>query len=206
MRIACELMEMFSPYVYRIEVAGSLRRGSDANDIELVCVPRIADTQPGLFAGFSGATKLNHLDVYVADKMSCDVFRPRIGKDGKGAVGPKFKRLWYRHPRLTDAGPVGFDVALDLFSVPDPAHWGATFAIRTGPAGFSRLCVTSRADHGAMPMGMRQSDGILWRGKTPIETPEESDWFREIGLPHDPPWEPADRSEERLRAFLRGGS
>lgn len=189
MQIASNLIAMLEPYTERIEVAGSLRRRMDANDVELVAVPRRADVQPGLLADMNGTAKHNYLDFEIADGMERGTFTPRHGKDGKQAVGEKFKRLWYS------------GVAIDLFSVLDTNHWGGVFAIRTGPAQFSRLCVTPRWQGGAMPAGMRQQDGKLWRGDQPVPCTDESAWFDAIGVPII---KPSERSEEWLRAFLKG--
>lgn len=56
------------------------------------------------------------------------------------------------------------------------------FAIRTGSSDFSKWLVTPVSWAGAMPIGMRQKDGYLWRGETRIDCPEESDLFTALGL------------------------
>jgi len=72
-------------------------------------------------------------------------------------------------------------VPVDLF-ICTPENWGYIFMLRTGCAEFSRAVVTY-----APKMGMRFEDGRLWRGKMPIETREEMDVFRLLGLPYVEP-------------------
>ena len=94
------------------------------------------------------------------------------------------------------------DASIDIFIVFPPAQYGAIQAIRTGPSDFARLCVTPKARGGAMPYGMKQADGSLWRDGGVVETATEEDWFRELGLPC---WPPGRRSAEGLKMYLNRG-
>ncbi len=198
--VASEVLYLIGEQIERSTVAGSLRRGLEAvHDVEIVCVAKSHDLQPGLF-GDAGGARVSELDQRVAELIDSGIFKPRIAKDGKQAVGPRYKRLWYQH------------YPVDIFS-PLAESFGAQLAIRTGPREFSHLCVTKRADGGAMPFGMRQENGSLWRGTQVIPTPEEwtppdhpADapicWFNQLGLQRFIP--PEERSAERLRSELRG--
>ena len=70
----------------------------------------------------------------------------------------------------------------DIF-VTSREQWGVIFAIRTGSADFSHKLVTPKAWGGFMPGGRGIGDGRLWRWGMSVATPEETDLFREMGLP-----------------------
>lgn len=166
MSIALPIMELLLPYCERLEIAGSLRRinkydsGHDykVSDIELCCIPRLIPT----------------IDLFGNEiKRSSALDSPasptrRIGKVLKN--GDKYKQI---------ALPEGIN--LDLFIVTPPAQWGVLFALRTGPANYSRWLVTERP-YGAMPKGFRVSGGRLYDNGKAVETPEEIDFFKSIGL------------------------
>lgn len=186
--VASEVLQLIGDVIERSTIAGSLRRGLDmVHDVEIVCVGRSIDIQPGLFGNVDEAARRNTLDDRIAELIEAGTFRPRIAKDGKQAVGTRYKRLWYLH------------YPVDIFS-PPAESFGAQLAIRTGPSNFSRLCVTKRSEGGAMPFGMKQENGALWRGRQVVPTLEEADWFDALSLPV---WEPSERSEQRLRDHLR---
>jgi len=86
--------------------------------------------------------------------------------------GPRYKQI---------ALPDGIN--LDLFLVLQPAQqWGVLFAIRTGPADFSKWLVTPRKDGGALPSYCCVQDGVVRNGDTIMPMPEESDFFDFLGL------------------------
>lgn len=182
------------PYVERVEIAGSIRRGVDpVSDIEIICIPKTRSLQAGLF-GDAGGPEVDELHNHIQYMLSLrTALWPRADDNGQTRLGERTKYLVWN------------GIPLDLFSVKPPAQFGAILAIRTGPAKFSQLCVTSRADHGAMPLGIRQKDGTLWRGDPErggqvIPTPEERDWFAALNLPC---WEPAERTPARLKTYLK---
>jgi DNA polymerase/3'-5' exonuclease PolX len=181
---ARDLLALLEPACARLEIAGSLRRGVEAvKDVELCAAPLTDAIQSGLFGETQTVSRLEGL---VASLLRIGRLSPRLDTNGVQRLGPRYKALLYQ------------EIPVDLF-ITDAARWGAIYAIRTGPSGFSHLCVTSRALDGAMPYGMRQQDGGLWHGDMQLETPEEEDWFRALGLPC---WPPHERTEERLRAYL----
>lgn len=182
-RIVAELR----PHCHRIEVAGSLRRRSRlVSDIEIVCEPIIVERDAVVGRTLFGDTiehvRENKLDQAVNRLLvRSELWEPRLDKNGRQAIGERYKRL------LVDG------VALDLFSVFTPASWGVVFAIRTGPAEFSRRLVTQRSKGGWLPNDCRVaggtvvSDGGMVDG---FELIEERDFFTLCGLD----WiEPEDR-------------
>jgi DNA polymerase/3'-5' exonuclease PolX len=155
----------------RIEIAGSIRRGKpEVKDVELVCIPKIV-TEPDLFGG--EGSKTNILEVTIG-KLFWDRVYLAANKNG-----PRYKQL-----ALTEG------IHLDLFIVLPPAEWGVQFLIRTGPSDFSHWCVTPRHAGGGLPSYLRVKDGAVWNRTTKIETAEERDFFRLIGLEYI---EPAER-------------
>jgi len=105
------------------------------------------------------------------------------------------KRLAFRYPLKN--GPrykaLAFDgIPLDLFIVLPDRQWGPMVVIRTGPADANKKLFAPAHKWGMLPPGMEQRDGALHYGGAELDTPEESDVFRALGLPYI---EPRDRSE-----------
>lgn len=182
LRIATGLRTLLERACERIEIAGSVRRKKpECKDIELVAVPRYeevttsADGQGMLL----GSRRVSMLDATIDAWLSDGVARPRLGKDGKAALGRRYKRL------LVDYGEPGLEaVALDLFVVEPPAQWGLVLMIRTGSG------VGPQGDFGdgfgpAMLARWKQvsgggysKDGCLhWPDGSPRLTPEQGDVF-----------------------------
>lgn len=191
--LAAEVLELLRPATERIAIAGSIRRRRpDVGDIEIVAIPRygVGMGHADLFGNVS-TPAVNHLDELVGGLLMDGVLAKRLDKNGRPAIGPKYKRLSYR------------DFALDLF-VGTPENWGVLLAIRTGPASFAHAFVTNighmtrpayaGAEHkprpGLLPMGMRVGEGNQLFGPDGrvIETREEEDFFRAIGQPCLEPW------------------
>ena len=161
--IASELVGRFSIFCERIQIAGSLRREKpDVGDIEIVAAPQMVSD---LFGGKVPVT--NGVD-------------------------------WGQYGRVNKSGPRYCQIALpeginlDLFLVYPPAQWGVIFALRTGPAEFSKWLVTRRNQRGALPSDCQVKDGVVWRRGEPIPMPEEEDFFKFIGLPILPPVQRSD--------------
>lgn len=178
--LALELVELFGPVCTRIEIAGSVRREkAEVGDIEIVMVPKIEDVEdPGDLFGQKVPRNLQFATclqlVYNFD------LQHRNDKNGHCACGERYQRMIYK------------GVALDLFCVLPPASWGVLFALRTGPDELNKRLVTQRAKGGLLPDDMKIQDGQLWVTHNPgdrnwkgevVETPEESDFFEEIGVP-----------------------
>ena len=152
----------------RIEIAGSLRRqNAEVGDIELVAVPKQVPVVD-MFGLEAGQESL--LDGYISSQF-------KVIKGDK-----KYKKI--------DLGGIHIDVYIQ----PDPATWGVNMVIRTGCDEFSTWCVTSRRNGGALPGYMKVHAARLWSGGMLVETPEEEDFFRAIGLRWIPP-------QGRTRAF-----
>lgn len=199
--VAESLVEKLAPDCERIEVAGSIRRGkADPKDIEIVAIPKFErwSTVTTLFGDSEEASR-NLLDEVLEEWLQGDVLHHRLDKNGRQAWGDRFKRLVYSPPPFYSSENRAA-YPLDLFSVLPPAQWGVIFAIRTGPAEFSHSLVTSRVLGGAMPSDMRVKDGALYYGGQIMNTPEEADFFKAIGLPC---WPPEERSGERLMEWKR---
>lgn len=170
----------------RIEIAGSVRRRTDeVKDIEIVCVPKLATN---LF----GEVDLDQPHAVKARLESIGI-TPRLNKNGH--------RIGWGQRFLAGVWEERDDCPLDVFCVLPPAQWGAILAIRTGPAEYSKWLVTE-----ALKRGLRCVDGRLTRldptdifnpdagfnrdiRRLSVETPEEEDFFRELGVDWVPPHE-----------------
>ena len=195
--LAAQVLEFLRPATDRIAIAGSIRRRRpDVGDIEIVAIPRYEQRSDVEHVGLFDDQPLPPIDVNLLDELVGGllldgVLGKRLDKNGRPAIGPKYKRLTYR------------DFALDLF-VGTPENWGVLLAIRTGPASFAHAFVTNvghmtrpayaGAEHrprpGLLPSGMRVGDGNQLFGPDGrvIATPEEEDFFRAIGQPCLEPW------------------
>jgi DNA polymerase/3'-5' exonuclease PolX len=152
----------------RIEIAGSVRRRkAEVHDVELVAVPKM-ERLKDLFGNPDGERNL--LEQAVEN------------------IGPVMKKNGPRYKCIVEP----YDGAqIDLFVVLPPAQWGVIFAIRTGPALFSKRLVTSKRYSGYLPSQFVIKDGAVWEGSRMYETPTEESFFELIGLP----WK---RPEERF--------
>jgi DNA polymerase/3'-5' exonuclease PolX len=180
--IAEEIVATLSPACLRIEIKGSVcrQKADGITDIEIVCIPQ---PQPRLV--FGQKPGLSPLHDLVDELRAREICVPRF-TNGRSAWGPKERRaLWNT-------------AALDLF-ITTPECWGVIATLRTGDADFSRLLVTPCAKWGALPDDMAFKGGRLWRNNMELNTPEESDIFRELDLP----WvEPHQRSKRTLQALI----
>lgn len=168
--LAWELVALLGPFCERIEIAGSLRRQRPTvGDIELVCLPRYGAASRDLFNERISAG-VNLLDLECDRLFMLGTIGKRYDKNGHPRWGSGLKWATYR------------DVAVDLFPVISPAQWGVDFLLRTGSAAFSKRFVTPAEKGGLLPPGMLVSGGALWRGDARLETPEEVDAFKAIGL------------------------
>jgi DNA polymerase/3'-5' exonuclease PolX len=172
------LRTLLQPACHRIEIAGSIRRGvPEVHDLELVAIPTTYRLQPALF-GAAAEEEASRLDQLVDQLYHARTLTPRV-TNGRRAWGSKYRRAWY-HVR-SGAYPV------DLFTVTPPAQWGLILALRTGPASFSQRLVTPWEKGGLLPDGLHVSHGAIWQELELLPTPEESDVFRQLGLPWLPP-------------------
>jgi DNA polymerase/3'-5' exonuclease PolX len=183
--VAADLLDLLVPGCSRIQIAGSVRRRKAiVHDIEIVAIPRIGQrVKAGLFG--DETEPVNMLEEEVTDHLVAGTLslRPVENHRADGSVdvqeknGPAFKALVF------DGIPV------DLF-ITDVDRWGCIFALRTGPGDWNvRLVMDCKR------INRRVAEGrVLHLGK-PVPTPEETDFFRELGQPWLEPWE---RSVERI--------
>jgi DNA polymerase/3'-5' exonuclease PolX len=161
--IADRLLSELGPYCERIEIAGSVRRGKpEVHDIEIVAVPKITEQRDMFGNVFETGSEI---DVAVRQLVQAEA---RLLKNG-----PRYKQI---------ALPEPDGINLDLFLVLQPAQFGVLFAIRTGPAEFSKWLVTPRKDGGTLPSYCCVKDGTVLAGDTIMPMPEESDFFDFLGL------------------------
>jgi DNA polymerase/3'-5' exonuclease PolX len=185
--VATELVGTLADACERIEIAGSIRRRKgEVHDIEIVAIPRFAERPGEDLWGNAMPTRVNRLESAIASgqDMGALAKRPveRHRKDGTVDVGttygPAYKALVYR------------GMPVDLF-ITDAERWGCIFALRTGPGDWNTRLVTD-----CKRWFRRVEDGRVLHLGRPVPTPEETDFFRALGVP----WvDPADRSVERLR-------
>lgn len=174
----------------RLEVAGSLRREKpEVHDIELVAMTRLEE-RPGDDLWSTDATH-DLLEERIAELLAARFLEARQVANNRadGSVdvttklGPAFKALVYR------------GIPVDLFVVRPPASWGCIYALRTGPGDWNTKLVTDCKAIGRRVAG-GQVERWSYRGWVPVPTPEEADFFRELGQP----WvEPPERHVERIR-------
>lgn len=169
---AARVADVLRPACTRVLVAGSVRRGkADVGDVEIVCqvsgVWHQVSAQMALEDGARGLSPLSE-GPSIEDVLAGMVERGELAP--RGADGPRMKKFWV----VVNAGP---RLKLDLFIVRPPAQWGVILAIRTGPAEYSKWLVTH-----ARAVGMHVEHGALWRFGQAVATPEETDFFRALGL------------------------
>lgn len=171
-RLATDLVNQMHGCCERIEIAGSIRRRKpEVTDIEIVCIPRWENLPDptDLFGERTIHTNLLHQwalssGIRWIHKNDGQVHDATIKNDGK---------MW--------KGLLPCGAQLDLF-LTTPKSWGVIFLIRTGSAEFSQAVVTHAKYHGK-PV----KNGRLTMSGVPVETPEEEDVFRLLGLEYVEP-------------------
>lgn len=190
---ALRLVRQLAPGCERIEIAGSLRRRKpQVRDIEIVAVARWANRPTGDI--WSTEERYDALEELVAELLGMGALKARPVENHRAngtidvqyKLGPAFKAL------LT-----GMDVPVDLFIVRPPASWGVIFGLRTGPGDWNTRLVDD-----CKAIGRRVTGGQVeaWDGVSSswqvVPTPEEADFFREVGQA----WlEPPERHVSRVR-------
>lgn len=166
--IGDEVVEALRPYCERVELAGSVRRlKAEVKDIEVVCVPRMT---PQLDLWGNQVGTVSALDY--SNSWHADVGVFSMAKNGK-----RYKQA------VLAANGKGM-IKLDLFLAIEPAQWGVAMVIRTGPAEFSKWCVTKRAKGGGMPTGFYEEGLAVWPEgeKKPLRMDEEIDYLDFLGM------------------------
>jgi DNA polymerase/3'-5' exonuclease PolX len=168
-KLAAAVVAALSPGCDRIEIAGSIRRESpDVGDIEIVAVPKLVEG--ARIDMFAPPPLVSVLDAVLDTERKLGRI---VAHPTKPAMGERYKKLW-----LARAG-----VQLDLFVVSPPAEWGPIFAIRTGPAEYSRAAVIE-----LRRQGLQCESGRILRGNETVPCPDEETFFRLAGLPWMEPW------------------
>lgn len=172
--MAQHIAEAIGPYCERLEIAGSLRRHRPmVGDIEIVALPKLTTD---LF-GEPLPDALTPLDHFLESK------RVKLIKNGQ-----RFKQFAY-------AG-----VSVDLWLPESAAHWGTILTIRTGSHDFNLWLMKERQHRS----GVMFSDGRLYDRRTGlvVDTPEEEDVFRLLGMDFVPP---AERDDRKWLAYVKVG-
>ena len=166
------------PYVRRIEVAGSIRRGcQEVKDIELVAIPRFEKTAfdgSTLFDAHEETSNLLHMWATLDPSHGIRWIKP--GTHEIIDWTPKPAGKYWR-------GLLPENIKLDLF-LASPDNFGLIYAIRTGSKEFTAALVTHARD-----IGLPSRDGYLRNGEERISTPEEQDVFDRLHLQYIPPQE-----------------
>jgi DNA polymerase/3'-5' exonuclease PolX len=169
LELAQKVVEILAPACERIEIAGSIRRQKpEVGDIEIVAI----------------SAKVQRYNMFMepvgeVDQLSFDWAIKEAFLNGWRVLknGPLYKQF--------NIGPC----CLDLF-ITTPEKWGVIYTIRTGSADFSHRLMTPKRYGGMMPAWAKIADGRVWHGEQVLETPEEADVFKALGLD----WiEPKDR-------------
>lgn len=150
------------PFCERAEIAGSIRRQKpEVKDIEIVVIPKI-EKQKDLFGQETGSLSLLESNIGKL-VVEWDAYSLKAGQKYKQIVFPSA------------------EIKLDLFIVTHES-WGVQFTLRTGPANYSHWLVTQKRYGGALPSFAKIEGGrVLVNGK-PIDTPEENDFFKFLGI------------------------
>lgn len=166
---AYDLVSQLAPFCERAAIVGSIRRRRlEVKDVEILAVPKVEPLR-NLFGDVFD--QRNYLDIAVESMLDAGQLSKRLDRNGKPAVGERYKRLIYD------------GLAVDLFSCLPPAQWGLLMVIRTGPAEFSKRLVTQKRFGGLLPNHWSVRDGAMWNGLGElVPTPEEADVFRAIEL------------------------
>lgn len=152
--LAGHLIKRISPFLKRVEIAGSIRRKREkVGDIEIVATPYM---NPDLFQ--PEATP-------ILDPLRLEL--QKLGRLVKN--GNRYIRVHLTKP----------DQYADIFIVWPPATWGSIFAIRTGPHELGKYIVTKMRDRGFVHEdghAIREEDGTV------IATDTEEQFFALAGL------------------------
>ncbi len=150
-----------APMCQRIELAGSARRQKAVvHDLEFVLIPKW-EIERDMFGSPVEISLLQMGFSGLARQWGAKVIKD----------GPKYKQLI-----LSEGLP------LDIF-ISDTTRWGVELLIRTGPAEFSKRCVTARKAGGLLPSNCAIKDGWkVYRGATVLPMPDEKDFLELLGL------------------------
>lgn len=175
------------PACDRIEIAGSIRRGSERpGDIDIVLVLRPG--RPAVEFGQKNPIFKTHLDTLLYDLEQQHLI---LGTSG----GDKLKKFEVDITKWGVAGAIPVVVKMQI-TIATPETWAYWFVIRTGPAEFSHWLVTPQVSGGALPEGMYFKDCLLHTKSGNAYPENEKYLFEAIGLD----WiEPTERKPQWRR-------
>lgn len=157
----------------RVDIVGSLRREcAEVGDIDIICEPFITEEKDMFGLPTGREINLLEFDFHQVVNLAVDSGLTVLMDGGR------------RKSLLLSQG-----IKLELWITLPPSQWGIQKVIRTGPADFSHWMVTPREKGGALPPGMKVKDLCLWYQDKVLETPEEADFFRFLGLLYKEPKE-----------------
>lgn len=158
--LAQAIVADLKPGCVRAEIAGSVRRKKpEVGDVEVICIPAY---QGDLFGGRGQSL----LDPILSSLVERGLFLP------PEKSGDRYKQYVIAAHACN----------LDLFLV-EPETWGVLYAIRSGPAEFSKRLVTERSKGGFLPDGYSVAHGRLWDADgCAVETPSEEAFFAALGM------------------------
>ena len=172
--IAEDLVSRLRPACERIEIAGSIRRARpQVGDIELVAIPKFEQRQRASQGTLFGPDQPPRSERASLLWDAVDALGVSCTKRG-----PVYRQFQWRGVRV------------DVYTC-EPGNWGWILFHRTGP-GYLRAKIGSML----VDRGFAAVDGWIWdaRGLSidRVETPEEEDVFRVLGIRALPP----DRRDE----------
>lgn len=185
-KIAEALMQELAPICDRAAVAGSVRRLKPApKDLEIVAIPKPTKYQ-AVLTGLPEVVRWS-TDDWCDAGLAAGRLRKRLDKNGRGAVGDRYKRLEVRVAAYCPEIEGVEWMALDLFLVHPPSDWWTLYVVRTGPGEYSHMIAGL-----ARSRGFRINEGHLERlvlddGKEAWETvplQSEEEFFATLGLPY----------------------
>lgn len=169
-KIADLIVTELSPFCKRIAIGGSLRRLSpEMKDIEIIALPRDEPVNDLFGEPESHYKLLDYLN-------SGFVRRLPDGTEVRRRI--KGQEKYFQFSLIEG-------IALDLFVVTPPAQWGVIFALRTGPANFSKLLVTNKKHNGYLPDGFVVRGWVVckeFKRNESIRMDEEIDFLNFCGL------------------------
>lgn len=173
LKVAGELVAALTPCCYRIEVAGSLRRGKESvGDIELLFIPNYG--LRGVPGDMFASEMASLADEKINQLCKQGVLKERLSKSGV--------RAWGKENKLAVHIPSGIPV--DFFTT-DEDRWFVALVVRTGGKDSNLTLTTSAQRLGrklhAYGMGVEWPDGIINRCN------REEDVFEFCGVPYRKP-------------------
>ena len=181
-----EIIGLLFRYCARIEPTGSLRRKESRIDsIEMIASPQLVEADSYWNDGASSLTG----EVPGPDRLDAGIrllerngALKQVRRLGTSALSPDVPSAGY--------ALIYRQATVVIYTVAPPAQWGVEFVLRTGDDDFVDFIVRKAAR-----MGLALTRGHLERDGETVDTPEEADAMRALGLD----WvEPENRNRRLL--------